>query len=161
MRVSKTTKVLMITAITIAFIAILLALYPPKTTSVKGTAPSSSGIQLCKTFMYEYLLEEGDWKDSDYYISGLCVELYKTDCGNLIGRYKTDEMGMICWDGLTEGEYHIVYWWHGERYEEHIYLCCNKEVWEFEDNILPPKGEDGAILSFSSEVASLTCFLQG
>jgi len=158
MRISKTTKALLISTITLAFIAILLALSPPQTTSVKGTAPSSSGMKLCKTFIYEYLLEEGDWKDTDYYISGLMVELYKTDCGNLIGTYWTDEWGTICWDGLTEGEYHIKYWWHGRMYEEHIYLCCNKEVWEFEDNYLPPKGEDGAFSSFSSEVASLSDF---
>ncbi|MHA2427524.1 MAG: hypothetical protein ACXADB_05840 [Candidatus Hermodarchaeia archaeon] len=158
MRLSKTTKVLLITAITVAFIAILLALYPPKTTSVKGIAPSSSGMKLSKTFMYEYLLEDHEegWKESDYYISGLYVELYKGDCDNLICHGYTDELGTIRWDGLTEGWYYIVYMWNGERFEEWIFLCCNKEIHEFALNLLPPKDEDGAFSSFSSEVASLT-----
>ncbi len=158
MRLSKTTKALLITAITVTFIAILLALYPPQTTSVKGIAPSSSGITLKKTFMYEYLLEDHEtgWKDSDWYISGLYVELYKGDCGNLICMGWTDEWGTISWDGLTEGDYYIVYWWNGQRHEEWIWLCSNKRDWEFELNYLLPKGEDGAFSSFSSEVASLT-----
>ncbi len=155
---SKATRVLMITAITVAFIAIALAL-TPNTTSVKGTAPSLSGIELCKHFEYTYLLESEGWKETDIYIEGLEVWLYKADCGNLIWVGTTDEMGNICWDGLTEGGYYIEYWWNGDYYKESIYLCCNARYWEFEDNYLPPKGKDGAFSSFSSEVASPTRFL--
>ena len=158
MRLSKTTKVLLITAITVAFIAFLIALYPPKTTSVKGIAPSSSGMKLCKHFEYEYLLESEGWKETDIYISGLEVSLYKADCDNLIWVGTTDEMGNICWDGLTEGGYYITFSWNGKDYKESIYLCCNAGYWEFKDNYLPPKGEDGALSSFSSEVASPTRF---
>jgi hypothetical protein len=156
---SKTTKVLMITSITVAFIAIALAL-SPNTTSVKGTAPSSSGIILTKHFEYSYLLDnDAGWKVNDYYISGLEVKLYMAGCDNLIYTTTTDEMGNIVWDGLTEGGYYITYSWNGQDYKESIYLCCNAGNWAFEDNYLPPKGEDGAFSSFSSEVASPTRFL--
>jgi hypothetical protein len=159
---SKITLGLMVTATTVTFIAIALALaLNPYPTSVKGTAPSSSGMKLCKHFEYEYLLEghESGWKETDWYISGLEVLLWKADCDNLICHGYTDEMGNICWDGLTEGGYYITFSWNGVDYKESIYLCCNAENWQFKDNYLPPKGEDGAFSSFSSEVASPTRFL--
>ena len=157
---SRKTRVLIITTITIAFVAIAIALaLPPNSTSVKGIAPSSSGMKLCKHFEYEYLLESEGWKETDIYISGLEVSLYKADCDNLIWVGTTDEMGDICWDGLTEGGYYITFSWNGKDYKESIYLCCNAGYWEFKDNYLPPKGEDGALSSFSSEVASPTRFL--
>ena len=164
----RTLMITTITTITIAFITITIALaLTPSTTSVKGIAPSSSGMKLCKHFEYDYLLMpphmipaaagEG-WKATDYFIEGLEVSLYKADCGNLICHSKTDELGNICWDGLTEGGYYIEFSWNGKDYKESIYLCCNAEEWEFADNYLPPKGEDGALSSFSSEVASPTRF---
>lgn len=160
MRSSTRTKTLMITTITITFVAITIALaLTPNTTSIKGNAPSSSGKTLCKHFEYEYLLDSDGWKATDMFISGLEVSLYKADCGNLIAVGTTDEMGDICWNGLTEGGYFITFSWNGKDYKESIYLCCNAENWEFADNLLPPKGEDGVLSSFSFEVASPARFL--
>lgn len=145
-----TTKITIIFAVTVAFIGLALIFTP--STSIEGSAQSSSGICLHKLFIYdpELLNDDFDFTGCIEPIEGLAVTVTYTDCATLpSATFYTDVDGWIHVCGLPEGNYLIEWTWNGVDDSENVYLCCNAKDHTY-TNKLEPKGEDWAVsLHFS------------
>lgn len=147
MRELKTSKVLMITIVTLAFVGACIILAPQSEVKAEETALSSPGITIAKQFMYGPLMEGVEWTDKDIYLQGLVVDVYYKDCWLHIGQFTTNDTGWIEFSGVPAGLYCFVWECGGVEFKSCHYACCNAQYHEWV-NIIEPKGEQRATSSF-------------
>ncbi|GEM_PF-3747141 len=143
----KTSRVLLITIATVAFIGICIFLAPPNQAKAEETALSSPGICISKQFLYKDLMDGIEWQDKDIYLQGLEVDVYYMDCWLHIGTFYTNDTGWIEFCGVPAGWYKFVWECGGVEFESRHYACCNMQhhIWV---NYIEPKGEQRATSSF-------------
>lgn len=151
MRELTTTRVLMITVITLAFLGVLVILAPQSEVKAEETALSSPGITISKQFKYGPLMAGVEWEDKDFYLQGLEVDVYYKDCWLKIGTFYTNDTGWIEFSGVPAGLYAFVWECGGVEFKSFHYACCNAQhhIWV---NEIEPKGEQRATSSFTYRV---------
>ena len=150
----KTSRVLLITIATVAFIGFIIICAPHQNVKAEETALYSPGITIEKVFRYEWLMAGIDWTDH-IYLQGLEVDVTYLDCNTFLGTYTTDEWGSFIVDGVPAGTYLFEWECGGVFFESKHYVCCNADYHKF-TNLIPPKGEQRATSSFSFRVHLLS-----